>query len=989
MKAIPISLSLTAAAGIFLLAADKQPEIEAPLPPEDAADAMIVPDGFDVTLFAGEPDLKQPIGFCIDDRGRLWVAEAYSYPKHTAEPANDRIVIFEDTDNDGRFDERTVFYDKLNYVSGIEVGFGGAWVMSPPYFYFIPDSDGDDVPDGEPELILDGFGNHANAHNMANGFAWGPDGWLYGTHGRTNWSMIGKPGASEEERTRFDGGVWRFHPIRKVWEPFADGTTNPWGIDWDDYGQSFVCNCVNPHLFHVIQGAHYEPWRNRESSRFAYKRIETIADHLHFLGGGNVREHLGSEEELAIGGGHAHSGTMVYLGDSWPEEYRNTVFMNNIHGKRVNRDILARSGSGYTASHAPDIMISPDQWFMGVTIRYGPDGSVFVSDWSDTGECHSYKNTRRETGRIFKITYGQPEPPKLGLAELTDSQLVELQLNRNDWFVRHARRNLQERFAAGKEMDTARQQLLAMFEAQGDVTRKLRALWALHAIGGASDEFLTTELSHDSEYVRAWAVQLICEDRNPPEDALKTMEFLAANDESAFVRLHIASALQRLEPTWNYWAIAEMLLTNRRDASDQNLPLMYWYAIEPLIHEDSAAFAELAEDARIPLIREFIARRAASMGDLNAIVGVMAKTQDIAVQQDLLSGILTGLQGQRSAPMPDRWNEAYANLTKTDAHEDQVMRLALIFDDENALNAILAQAKNPKANERTRRAAIEALAAKRNKAFVPAFSEFLTDPAVSGAAIRALAQFDEEQVPKLIVENYENLGKDARADAIQALGSRLSWAQQLLDAIEAEIVPRADVSAYTARQIQSLENQELNKRVSEVWGDLRATSKEKQKQIADWNSKLTPEALKAADPANGRALYAKSCAACHKMFGEGLDLGPELTGSQRHNLDYLLENIIDPSASVARDYRMEIIQTADGRVLTGFLSAETESTLTLRAINEEIVIPKAEVEDRTISKVSIMPEGLLLPLNESEVIDLIAYLQSERQVELPKPAQSR
>src|SRR5262245_1573473 len=285
-------------------------EVEAPLPPAEAARTMVVPEGFQVTLFAGEPDVRQPIGFCIDDRGRLWVAEANNYPKHGTRPG-DRILIFEDADGDGRFDKRTVFYDQLNYVTGIEVGFGGAWVMSPPFFYFIPDRDGDDRPDGPAEVLLDGFGNHANEHNLANGFSWGPDGWLYGTHGRTNWSLLGKPGTPESERVQFDGGVYRYHPVRHIWEPYADGTTNPWGIDWNDYGDGFVCNCVDPHLFHVIQGAHYEPWRNRESSRYAYERIPSIADHLHFVGQSNVRDGLGSAAEDAAGGGHAHCGTMV------------------------------------------------------------------------------------------------------------------------------------------------------------------------------------------------------------------------------------------------------------------------------------------------------------------------------------------------------------------------------------------------------------------------------------------------------------------------------------------------------------------------------------------------------------------------------------------------------------------------------------------------------------------------------------------------------
>jgi hypothetical protein len=272
----------------------------------------------------------------------LWVAEAYNYPNHGTRPG-DRIVILEDSDHDGRADKRTVFYDKLNYVTGIEVGFGGAWVMSPPYFYFIADRDGNDVPDGKPQVLLDGFGNHANA------------------------------------------------------------------------GEGFVCNCVDPHLFHVIQGAHYEPWRNRESSQYAYERIPSIADHLHFVGTGNVRDGLGTTAEDQAGGGHAHCGTMVYLGDNWPERYRNTVFMNNIHGRRINNDLLRRAGSGYTAPHLPDVMRSRDPWFMGVTIQYGPDGAVFVSDWSDTGECHSTKNTRRHTGRIYKIAYGTPAARKTDL----------------------------------------------------------------------------------------------------------------------------------------------------------------------------------------------------------------------------------------------------------------------------------------------------------------------------------------------------------------------------------------------------------------------------------------------------------------------------------------------------------------------------------------------------------------------------------------------
>ena len=591
-------------------------ESDAPLSPLEAARTMQVPEGFHVTLFAGEPDVRQPIGFCIDDRGRLWVAEAYNYPHHGTTPTdgelNDRIVILEDVDGDGQFDKRTVFYDKLNYVTGIEVGFGGAWVMSPPYFYFIPDRDGDDVPDGEPQVLLDGFGNHANSHNLANGFAWGPDGWLYGTHGRTNYSFLGKPGTPAEERVHYDGGVYRYHPVRHVWEPFADGTTNPWGIDFDDYGQGFVCNCVNPHLFHVIQGAHYEPWRNRASSQHAYRRIDTIADHLHFTGVSNVRDGIGSQEEDDLGGGHAHCGTMVYLGGSWPDRYRNTVFMNNIHGKRVNNDILRRLGSGYTASHGPDLMRSQDPWFMGVTIMYGPDGSVFVSDWSDTGECHSVRNTRRHTGRIYKISYGQPAAMNKDVSELSDDELVALQLHDNDWWVRHARRVLQERTARGRDMTSVNESLRAMFDEQVEVPRKLRALWALHITGGLDEAMLSQQLAHESEYLRAWSVRLLSENKTLSSAVLDRFVELAATGDSPFVRLHLASALQSI-PAEQRWLIAEALATRAEDADDANLPLMIWYGIEPLVHDDLDRFIRLAATAKIPLVRQHIARRVAGL----------------------------------------------------------------------------------------------------------------------------------------------------------------------------------------------------------------------------------------------------------------------------------------------------------------------------------------------------------------------------------------
>ncbi|MEQ8787923.1 MAG: c-type cytochrome [Pirellulaceae bacterium] len=968
-----------------------QPVIDEPSPPVEAAASMIVPQGFQVELFAGEPDVRQPIAFCIDDRGRLWVAEAYKYPNHGTTPG-DRILILEDEDGDGRFDKRTVFYDQLNYVTGVEVGFGGAWVMSPPYFYFIPDRDGDDRPDGPAEVLLDGFGNHANAHNLANGFSWGPDGWLYGTHGRTNWSMIGKPGAAESERVRFDGGVYRYHPVRHEWEPYADGTTNPWGIDWNDVGEAFVCNCVNPHLFHVVYGAHYEPWRNRKSSEFAYERIPTIADHLHFVGEGDIRDGIGSAEEDAAGGGHAHCGTMVYLGDSWPDRYRNTLFTNNIHGRRINNDLLAREGSGYTASHGPDLMRSRDPWYMGVTLRYGPDGSVFASDWSDTGECHSVRNTRRETGRIYKISYGKPTPFKSDLSRMSDLQLASLQMHRNDWFVRHARRLLQQRAAAGRDMNEVAQRLYTMFDEQVDAPRKLRALWALHVIGRLDVGFLVEQLAHDREEVRAWAVRLLCEDRHPPANALKRFRELAAGGESPLVRLHLASCLQRLAPSQR-WPVAEALARRSEDAADANLPLMLWYAVEPLVHDDPQRFVKFASTTRIPLLARHVARRVAEIPEakreLDTLVAQLADGDD-DVQAATLAGILTGLEGRRTVDMPRSWSAAFAKLqaSSSPAVGERSLQLALVFDDPTALVTLRRLAMNPKAEASSRNRAIGALVAKQAEGVAPLLLDLTGDPDTRRAAVRGLAEFDHPDTAEALLEAYDSFESAARQDVLQTLASRRSWASKLLDAVEAGDVSRSELTAYTARQLVSLGDERLNSRIRAVWGELRTTPAAKSRLVAEYRRRLSPESLASADRAAGRALFQKTCANCHRLFDAGGAIGPDITGSQRTNLEYLLQTIVDPSAAVSKDYQMQTLVTTKGRVITGLVVAETKAAVTIQTVNEKVVAPVDEIEERADSPLSMMPEGMLQNLTTEQVRQLFSYLMGPSQIPLPADEQS-
>jgi putative membrane-bound dehydrogenase-like protein len=964
------------------LAADPTP---APLPAEKAARSMVVPDGFRVSLVAAEPDVVQPISFTIDSRGRIWVAEALNYGEWKA-TGNDRIVILKERNGKPK---RTVFYEGFNYITGIEVGFGGVWVMSPPNLYFIPDRDGDDKPDSPPEILFDGFGYKESRHNLANGFTWGPDGWLYAGHGRTSPSSVGRPGTPANERIHCDGGVCRIHPTRLVFENFADGTTNPWGVDFDEYGACFVSNCVNPHLFHIIQGGHYEPWRNRPSSLYAYERLPTIADHLHYPGG-DWRAGLGSADTLGLGGGHAHCGTLVYLGDSFPKEFRNNVFMCNVHGRRINRDILKRKGSGYIASHGKDFMISGDPWFMGVTLRTGPDGSVYVSDWSDTGECHTYK-PHKESGRIYKISYGKSKSDLMDLYKLTDAELVKLQVHQNDWYVQHARRILHERSSQREPKANAAiwESLTAMLDSQVATPQRLRALWALHVTGGTNAGSLRRLLNDRSEYIRSWAVQFICERDTPDNETLTKFAELARRDPSSIVRLYLASALQRL-PLSARWTIAEELVTHADDSVDMNLPLLCWYGIEPLVPSDPTKAVLLASHAKIPLIREYVARRVVddalsrgAKGDLSPLSKALVSTPE-PIAADLLNGMREGIRGRKTLKMPNHWPAVYARFRDSGNAilREHAVVLALVFGDAQALKDLRSVATDPAARPADRLAALDALIENRVPDFAPVLHELLTDRAMRQAALRGLASYPHPETPKHVLAVYGDLTPEEKQDAIATLAGRKESAITLLDQVAKNVIPRGDISAYAARQIFALGDEKLKVQLSKVWGEVRETAASKQKLMAKYKSQLTPAALKSANQENGRVIFNSACGQCHKLYGLGGTIGPDLTGSNRSDLDYLLSNLIDPSAEVGRDFRMSVVRTLDERVITGIVTERSPARIAIQTATEKIFLSPDDVDSIKESPLSIMPEGQLDLLTREQIRDLIAYLSGKAQVPL-------
>jgi len=947
---------------------------------------MHLPPGFKATLFAAEPDVQNPIAMCWDERGRLWIAENYTYSDNQERfdlKLRDRIIIFEDTDNDGRFDKRTVFADDLQMLTSIERGFGGVYAMCPPHLLFIPTVG--DQPSGPPQILLDGFSTTAaSRHTFANGLKWGPDGWLYGRVGISSTSWADVPGTPQDKRSPTAGGIWRYHPTRKIYEPYCHGTTNPWGMDWDEHGEMFFINTVIGHLWHGIQGAHFKRMHGDDPYPRIYELIDQHADHYHWDSGEvwtDVRKLGVTAASSRVGGGHAHVGLMIYQGTNFPPEYRGQVFTTNLHGRRVNIDHLERQGSGYVGQHAPDFMTTDDPWFRAIEIQAGPDGGVYILDWSDIGECHENDGVHRTSGRIYKITYGDATRPKeTDLTKLTDAQLVALQTSPNEWLVRMARWELRERARKQHGLPAVTALLRDQFATAPTAAKQLTAYWTLAQISAFTSDanapvapLLAAMRASPNEHLQRWAVA--------------STPATAQNTASPFLRLARASTLPSLAPGARA-QLAELLLTHAEDATDHNLPLLYWSGIRDLA---PAQLVALAPACRIPLVRQFIARRVTEDIDqapapLNTLLALNAA----GLAADILRGMSDTLRGWSKAKQPAAWDAFAARVTalNQDALTKSLRDLEVLFGSGRALAEVRAIALDNKASSDNRRAALRTLIEAKSSDLRKVCESLIGIPALSVAAIQGLAAFDDSAAADRIIGRYKNLSPHERPAALAVLVSRPTFARVLLNHIESPVekivIPRVDLTPVLARQIRSFHDVALTQKLAGVWGEIRESSADQQQLIATLKAKLTPEFIHAGDASQGRAIFANLCGACHKLYGEGNTLGPDLTGSGRHDIGYLIENIADPSAVVSADYLLNVVTLQDGRILNGTIAAKSDRTLTLKSVGSETTVDRSEIVKQEQLPVSMMPEGLLSALTENQVRHLFAYLQTTAQVPLPK-----
>ena len=596
------------------------------LPAERAAQVATVPAGYELKVFAAEPDIINPIAFCMDDRARVWVVEGMTYPQRAkTEPGapewmggKDRILVFEDTDGDGKADKRTVFMEGLNLVSGIEVGFGGVFVGAAPNLIFIPVENWDEPKPGKVEVLLNGWG-YQDTHETLNTFKWGPDGWLYGCHGVFTHSKVGKPGTPDEQRVKLNAGIWRWQPQRKEFEVFAHGTSNPWGIDWNADGDLFAEACVIPHLFHIIQGARYQRQAGQHFDSHTYDDIKTIADHRHYLG---EKAHIGNGKSDAAGGGHAHAGLCIPQHPSWPDGIRGNVLMNNIHGARINMDVLERKGSVYVAHHGADFINFHDKASQIVDIREGPDGTLWMIDWYDLNQCHRPQREAHDytTGRIFRLA---KKGQKIDQHVVLSKGLIDEARGDGPWLDRRAKRRWREALTPEriqtKQVNRVENSkvLIRDFGLTGGVVRNLtpeessyflECVWVCSDAGSILEQLDSKWLESLSAVAASGLVEQASNERQISDSNLKLFCKWGGQGGSPIVRLALASACQRLTVEQRK-PIVLALLAHEEDKDDPNLPLMDWYAAEPIVAADPAWAAKALAACKIPKVSEFIARR--------------------------------------------------------------------------------------------------------------------------------------------------------------------------------------------------------------------------------------------------------------------------------------------------------------------------------------------------------------------------------------------
>ena len=533
----------------------------------------------------------------------------------------------------------------------------------------------------------------------------------------------------------------------------------------------------------------------------------------------------------------------------------------------------------------------------------------------------------------------------LDLQKKSDEELMNLVTNENQWYVRHAKRILRER---GK---------LAI---DGGVV-----------IGGAANAD-----APQGKFIESTETNPALRSDGTPRD-----------------RRNLASQLTAVPPAGRMSTFSG-LFQHEEDLRDPVLPFLYWYAFEPFVAESPASALSIAKESKLAsYLLPLTARRIGSLRTpeaLNTLVVELTNDSKPQSHMAVLNGLLDGLKGNANATLPPLWPNAYAELAKSPNAEvkAKALAVAVAFRDPAAIQTMFEKAGDTKAPVNERLTALDAVLDAGHNRTGGLLKQLINEPAMRAAAIRGMARWQDDGIPAAILKAYPNLPPAEKRDAVNTLASRSAYAKELLAAVGAKVLPASDIPAETVRQLRNLSDPAIATKIGEVWGTFRETSADRKRIISDWTKKLNVPYQGGADLAHGRAVYAKVCQQCHTLYGVGSKVGPEITGSNRADLAYLLENIFDPSAVIPKEYAATKIDLADGRVVTGIVKGDNGAVLTVATATETLTIPKKDVEKQSPSDLSMMPDDLTKPLSEVELRNLVAYLRHNQQVPMKATAEN-
>lgn len=989
-----------------------------PAMPAETIARLKVPDDLQMELVAGEPDVTQPIHISFDFKGRMWVVQYRQYPfpaglkvvrydqhlravfdKMPVAPPNhvagaDCVTVWEDTNGDGSYDSHRDVIQGLNIATSVAVSTSGIWVMNPPYLLHYPDADQDAQVDGDPTVHLTGFGLE-DTHAVANSLRLGPDGWLYGANGSTTTASIRAPLSDRpDQTTSFQGQcIWRYHPESHRFEIFAEGGGNTFGLEIEENGLTFSgTNHGSTRGMFYPQGSYgtkswgkHGPLTNPHAYGF-FQHMRSKGDRRRFT-----------------------QALVVYQDNVLPPRYRGQSIAINPLQRCVISSELTEDTSTFRTSDFETTIETDDRWFRPVAIAVGPDGAVYFADWYDTRLTHvdPRDNWHKTSGRIYRLTAKElsssskwdellPSRTRFDLFAMTDDQLLNL--------LAHPSRTIRfltlETIVARIEESKALQDSLAGILNDEMDGRRLLALWALKRGSVLSDEALTHCMlySEPDPNLRRWAIRLLGDERSVTGDQHNALIELAKHEDDVHVRSQLASTAARLNAEPALPILREMMLRDA-DQDDLHLPLLIWWGLEAHCEKHADAVAALFQDERLwksRLVRETILnrlmRRFAAEGSpesyrVGARLLAMAPNDD--AKAILIQGFEEAFVGRKVEVLPEALRKQLAVFRESRPGSDLPLRLRQ--GDAAAIKQALQLIEQSATPIRTKVALIETLGEIQDeKALAVLRRRLQGDPsgAVKLAALQALSRFPGEAIGSWIASAYQSSMDDRgnlRETAIRVLSSREKWASVLLDEIDAAKINAERVPADVVVQMQAFENPSLRERVAKHWGVVRATPDEKQSQIKALQALV--RSTTQSDLGHGKVLFTKHCGTCHRLFGEGGKVGPDLTGYERSNFDFLSLAIIDPSAAIREEFTNYRLLTSDGQVLSGLLEDQTPDTVTIRTAEGNAVrVNRDDIETLQASPVSLMPENILDALSPEDVGDLLAYLQQPVRIQLAPDA---